>query len=66
MEEYIEFFKNFWLVIKAFTFEWFPIYEEMESAAWGPFANVKEFIGTITAIGAILFAVYKFWDKYYR
>ena len=56
MEEYIEFFQNTWLIIKAFIFEWLPLYEEMERAAWGPFADIKELFGTIGTIGAVILA----------
>ena len=35
----------------------------MKKAAWGPFGDIKEFVGTVATVIAIIVAA-KFMDKY--
>ena len=62
----IDFLKNIYVILRTFFIDWLPIFSEMEKTAWGPLGEIRDIIGTILTIGAILIAAYKFWDKYLR
>ena len=60
----IELLKIAWQTAKVIFFEWFPAIAELEAAAWGPLASLKEAAGTIAAIIAVITAIVKFLRKY--
>lgn len=60
----LEFLKSTYLVLKEAITAWIPAIAEIEAAAWGPFAGLKETVGTVATIIAVAIAIVKFLHKH--
>ena len=59
-----ELLQDIWTIFKTIVYEWIPIFTEMKKTAQGSFGHLKETVGIIITIIAIIITLVKFLNKY--